>query len=106
MRLRLAFWAKLLRMAPTRWPRRLYEVGRRSMSPWCRETRDLLCELDLGHSCDEQCAPQGWEVELESKVHDWQIRHWSNEVESSPKLILYVRLGPVFGPHDYLGEPV
>ena len=106
MRLRLAFWAKLLEMPPTRWPRRLYELGRRNMSPWCRETKEVLGVLGLGPSWDLQNVPPGWLWEMEARVQDWHLQQWNIEVLNSPKLALLATLGPVFGPQEYLGEPV
>ena len=113
--LRLRYWARILRMGEERIVQQIYKESKERMEKeekeqqdekheekravtdtWCRYTRQLLCELDLGQVWNNQSVPpeSEWNKIVRDAIHKREQEVWRAQCLSKSKLRTYCKLKP------------
>jgi hypothetical protein len=107
--LRLRYWGKLVSMNSKRWTRRIYDKSREEytengQSNWCTYTHQLLKDLGLEASWNNNCVGtmQEWNAKVNAAIKDKEIQRWKDEMQSKPKLRSYMKLKQTLDVEDYV----
>ena len=128
--LRLRYWGKIIRMTEDRIVKKVYKESRARLEQeekkreggeeikitdtWCKYTRDLMCELQLGQVWREQRVPvseEEWNKTVRDRIHTREQIHWRTSCLTKPKLRTYVKIKrvlrkePLLNVHHRRGIP-
>lgn len=108
--LRLRYWGKILRMTEDRLVKIVYKESHQrleeeerkrergeettSTDTWCKYTKELLGELQLGNVWAEQRVPpeSEWNKLIRDSIHAREQLHWRTTCLTKPKLRTYSKL--------------
>src|SRR6476646_10094364 len=108
--MRLRYWGKILRMKEERLVKIVYKESKERLereerelergedvqitNTWCKYTRDLLCELQLGHKWATQVVPSEaeWNKRVRDHIHAREQVVWRTSCLLKPKLRTYSKI--------------
>ena len=109
--LRLRYWGKIIRMTDDRVVKQVNKASKvrmeqeeekkargeeiQSTDTWCKYTRELMCELQLGQVCTDQRVPiseHEWSKLIRDKIHEREPINWRAACLTKPKLRTYIKL--------------
>ncbi len=88
-RLMLKLWNHILHLDVNRLPRKIFEWDYSAVrSSWSSEVENILEDLNLTHVFEDKIVCDL--NECETQLRDNECREWESEVQSKPKLRMYV----------------
>ena len=119
--LRLRYWGKIIRMTDDRVVKQVYKASKvrmeqeeekkargeeiQSTDTWCKYTRELMCELQLGQVWTDQRVPiseDEWNKLIRDKIHEREQINWRAACLTKPKLRTYIKLKRVLRKEPFL----